>query len=490
MQIGVRLTDPNGLVSDAQKMYELQEKVASCMTRMFRKPENGGNPFLFSLAAPKPHELRDTLPNGQKLSTAATDGKKYYWNPDFLFKLSRDECPVVMQHESYHIIFFHSKRMRAAEPRKCNIAMDYVVNSCIESDHAKTQRKGKLWGGNIGDPWHLKDLLAFIDGQGNIPKGDCCYADVSQYGRPPEQIYDEIMRHWENSPRKCPECAALTIDPKTGKPNPPGPCKNRPNCDHKGMCCPHCGSPIDPSSGQGYGDGLPAPMDSHMDAAVSKQEVQSDVMRAAEQAVQMRGTVPSEIEDYLGELIKPTLKFTDLVRSACMKKVQDAGMQNDYKRYRKRWITPARGRMRQYLPKRHTHKPRWLAMLDTSGSMGDDDLVYGVSQLKCLGNTEGYVVPVDASPDWNAVTRIDSMEDLKRTKVVGRGGTVFDDFFREFPKRLGSDFDCVIVLTDGYCGEIPKELAPRCDVVWVLTQYHADYKPTFGRVAPLRPQKM
>lgn len=490
MQIGARLTDPDGVCTDHQQLYELQEKITSCMTRMFRKPENGGNPFLFSYSAPKPHELRETLPNGSQIDTAATDGKKYYWNPKFLNKLSRDEVPVVMQHEGHHVIFYHPSRMIEAEPRVRNIAMDYVVNSCIETDHIKTSRKGKLWGGNLGNPFLLKDLLTFIDGKGLLPKETSIYADVAQYGRPPEQIYDEIMKHWEKSPRKCPECAALSIDPKTGKPNPPGPCKNRPNCEHNGLCCPHCGSPIDPQSGTGTGDGLPAPMDSHMDAAVSKQEVQSDVMRAAQQAIQMRGTVPSEIEDYLGELIKPTMKFTDLVRSACMKKVQDAGMQNDYKRYRKRWIVAAKGRMKQYLPKRHTHKPRWLAMLDTSGSMGQDDLIYAISQLKCLGNTEGYIVPTDASPDWGSVTRIDRMDDLQRTKIVGRGGTVFDDFFKEFPSRLGTDFDCVIILTDGYCGEVPKNLAPKCDVVWVLTQNHKDYKPSFGRVAPLRPSKM
>jgi len=127
-------------------------------------------------------------------------------------------------------------------------------------------------------------------------------------------------------------------------------------------------------------------------------------------------------------------------------------------------------------------------MLDTSGSMGEDDLVYGISQLKVLGNhSEGFVVPVDGAPHWEGVTPIKKMDDLKRTKVVGRGGTVFDDFFREFPEKLGSDFDVVVIITDGYCGQVPIELRPPCDVVWVVTRGdHKDFKQLFGRVAPLR----
>jgi predicted metal-dependent peptidase len=226
-------------------------------------------------------------------------------------------------------------------------------------------------------------------------------------------------------------------------------------------------------------------MDAHIDTDMTQQEVQADLMRAADQASQMRGTVPSEIEGMLGELKKPVLKFTDIVRSALLKKVQDAGLNNDWHRLRRRYLQTS---PRQYLPKRYMHKPRWLAMLDTSGSMGDDDMAYGISQLQVLGsNTEGYVIPCDAQPHWAGVHKVEKADDLKRTKVVGRGGTVFDEFFRDFPKYLGTEFDVIIVLTDGDCGVVPLELRPKgIDVVWVLTRGNTSFRPSFGRVAPLR----
>jgi predicted metal-dependent peptidase len=468
------------------------------MTRMFRLPKNGGNPFLFSYSAPKPHELRNKV-GDQPITTAATDGRKYYWAPEFISKLSADELAWVMQHESYHDVFFHSERMIGCHPWVRNVAMDYVVDACIEVDHEKSGSNTKLWGGNLGNPLPLRKLLDWIDANKGVelPKDEpVVFTDKSLFGRSPESIYDEIMKHWEKSPRKCPTCGALSLNPKTKKPTPPGPCKDRGprddqggGCSHDGQCCPDCGAPPSGNGGSGKGEGLPQPMDAHIDSKASKAEVQTNVMRAARQASQTRGFVPSAIEEYLNELMNPTLKFTDIVRSSCMKKVQDAGLKNDWKRFRRRYISAS---PRQYLPKRHTHRPRWLCMLDTSGSMGPEDLVYGVSQLQVLGNgTEGYVVPVDAEVHWNAVTSIKNLEDLKQTKIVGRGGTVFDDFFKEFPNHLGLEFDCVIIITDGECGQIPIELKPPIDVVWVLTRgYHKDWKNSFGRVAPLRHEKM
>ena len=478
--IGQRLQDPKHVAENPQQLAECQVKISSTMTKLFRQPKNGGNPFLFAFTAPKPHEAVAEI-DGKGIGTAATDGKKYYWNLKFLETLTHDEVNIVMQHESYHVIFHHCTRLRGANHDIANRALDYVVNAVIEVDHERNQRPGQLWGGNLGDPLPLKKLLEYIDGKIELPEnGKCVYADKSLHGRSPENIYDEIMNHWEKSPRKCKTCGALSLDPKTGQSKIPQPWKQ--------PCCPSCGAK---PSGDGVGDGdtrgsgLPGTFDSHINSKTNKQEVQADTMRAAQQASQMRGTVPSEVEDLLGELVKPQIRFVDLVRSAMMRKVQDAGMKNDWKRFRKRYIA---AKPRQYLPKRYTHLPKWLCMLDTSGSMGDEDIRYGISQLQVLGNqTEGLIVPVDAAPHWAGTIKVKQVNDLKRTKVIGRGGTTFADFFREFPDKLGKDFDVVIVITDGYCDEIPLELKPRCDVVWVITRPdHTTFKPTFGRVTRLR----
>jgi predicted metal-dependent peptidase len=471
-------------------LHDLQEKISSTMTRLFRKPVNGGNPFLFALTAPKPHELVLEL-DGHTIDTAATDGRKFFWNPVFLAELTPDEVATVMQHEGYHVVFFHCKRGRGKMGQVWNIAVDYAVNGCILVDHDVTGRSGKLFGGNIGEPMSLKALLDSIDGTQELPKTQFCFADKSLHGRSPESVYDEIVDHWNKSPLKCPKCGNLSKSRGQGQggQGQGGQGQNDGDQDGTGQCpggcqcqegnqggCPSCGGSLFDQLGS---------LDSHIETTMSKQEVQADLMRAADQSSQMRGTLPAEIEGMLAELKKPTLKFTDIVRSAMLRKVQDAGVNNDWRRLRRRYLNT---NPRQYLPRRYMHKPRWLAMLDTSGSMSDDDMAYGISQLQVLGsNTEGYVIPCDATPHWKGVHKVESADDLKRTKVVGRGGTVFDEFFRDFPKHLGTNFDVIIVLTDGDCGTVPLGLRPKgIDVVWVLTRNNKNFKPTFGRVAPLR----
>lgn len=510
--IGSRLSDPDQVGGD--RMEGLKSKISTVLTRLFAKPENGGHPFLFALAAAKDHQLKLKIPGlHMPFKTAATDGKKFFWNPDFLFSLNEDQATVVMLHESFHVCFYHCSRMMAMENKRvANWAVDYVVNGVIWQDHKTTNRKADLWGtakdpGPLGSPLSLSDLLAAIAGKQDIPDGLHCFADETLYGRSPESIYDEIMAAMEKSPNKCKSCGSVSMGKKKDrgagkkgeKQQGKGPGKGEKGekqegdgegegehshgedgegCGGEGgEACPDCGSKGDMDS-----------MDSHITPVIDKAEIMSELMRAASTVKAMgRGSVPGAVEEALEHLMKPQLKFTDIIRSACARKVADAGLNNDWTRLRRRYLVT---NPRQYLPRRHTHTARWLAMIDTSGSMQADDIQYGISQLQCLGDTEGFVVPCDAAVAWDKVTEIKKATDLRGVKIVGRGGTVFDDFFANYKNKLGSDFDCIIVLTDGDCGTIPMNLRPKCDVVWVLTRPKTDYKPSFGRVAPLRQSRM
>ena len=480
-----RLQDPNNL-TNPRELKELQEKISSTMTRLFRKPENGGNPYLFSLSGPKPHSLVTEL-HGHKIDTAATNGKEFFWNPAFLASLDENQTATLMSHESFHVSFFHCNGERGAgkDQKDWNISCDYIVNACIESDHVKTKRdsKYKLWGGPLGAPITLMDFLNWIDGKAMTLTEHGCFADLTCVGMSPESIYDQIQQHKLTSPRRCKErnggCGAMSIDPKTGISTlGPGPQDlTLPEGDPWGPnCCLKCGAPPNYSP---YG-----PMDSHLPSAQTKDEILGDMMRAAEAATQMRGKVPSEVEAALAHLKKPQLSARDIIRHCFQRKALDIGAKNDYKRYKRRGmaqIPPV------YQPKKYDFKPRWLALLDTSGSMSDEDIANGLKELQLCGdNTEGYVVPCDASPKWASTTRITRATDLTRTKIVGRGGTIFEEFFQDYPKKLGSNFDLIVVITDGDCGHIPKNLRPPCDLLWIITN-NREFTPTFGRVCQLKP---
>jgi len=483
-----RLQDPCRVAGTPRQLDELQRKISDTMTRLFRKPENGGNPFLFALAGPKPHFLATEL-HGRPIETAATDGKHFFWAPAFLASLDPNQVSTVMSHESYHVLFFHCDPARAAgkHPHTWNIAVDYVVDGVIEHDHVKSGRSGKyqLWGGPLGTPIPLRDLLDWHLAKIDKLPDHGCFADPSCHGMSPETIYDQIQDAQLKSPRRCKErnggCGAMSMDPKTGAskfgPGPQDPAKKQGE-PWGPDCCPKCGAPPDYSP---FG-----PMDSHVPSDMTKDEVMGDMMRAAEQAEQMggRGNVPAEIEGALSELKKPTLQPRDIIRHCFQRKAIDVGNRNDWKRYKRRGLaqTPP-----VYLPRKHDFKPKWVALVDCSGSMSDGDIANGVKEMQLVAEgTEGYMVPCDAVPYWDKVTRITRASDLKRTQVAGRGGTVFDQFFAELPLKLGHDFDLVVIITDGDCGHVPTNLRPNCDVLWIITNKR-DFKPSFGRVCQLNP---
>jgi predicted metal-dependent peptidase/uncharacterized C2H2 Zn-finger protein len=93
----------------------------------------GGDPLLFSLLFPMEHVC--TL----SIRTAATDGRRYYWNPKFIIKQygptrSTIGLRIVCGHEAWHAIYMHPQRRGTRNPKLWNIAVDYIVNGTIMDD--------------------------------------------------------------------------------------------------------------------------------------------------------------------------------------------------------------------------------------------------------------------------------------------------------------------------------------------------------------------
>lgn len=61
-------------------------------------------------------------------STAATDGRKFYYNSEFVNKLSVKECEFLFGHETLHNVYDHMGRRGLRDPKLFNIAADFCVN--------------------------------------------------------------------------------------------------------------------------------------------------------------------------------------------------------------------------------------------------------------------------------------------------------------------------------------------------------------------------
>ena len=65
------------------------------------------------------------------IDTAATDGRKIYFSPNFLEELSDDELEFIMLHEIMHVVLRHTSRGEGRDDWFFNVACDIVVNSNI-----------------------------------------------------------------------------------------------------------------------------------------------------------------------------------------------------------------------------------------------------------------------------------------------------------------------------------------------------------------------
>src|SRR5262245_39554472 len=74
---------------------------------------------LVSQVEPKP---------SRQFPTMATDGKRHYYNPDFIATLSQEELLGVQAHESEHDARRHHTRRGARDPKEWNISCDYAIN--------------------------------------------------------------------------------------------------------------------------------------------------------------------------------------------------------------------------------------------------------------------------------------------------------------------------------------------------------------------------
>lgn len=118
------------------------------------------NPFFGNLAT----NLK--LINADKwCSTAATDGRNFYYNSRFVNMLKPGEIEFLFGHEVLHVVYDHMGRRDNRDPQLWNIANDYAVNADLKRH-------------KIGE---------FIT---SVP----CLYEVKYDGKYSEQIYDDLMK--------------------------------------------------------------------------------------------------------------------------------------------------------------------------------------------------------------------------------------------------------------------------------------------------------
>ncbi|MFI8966542.1 VWA-like domain-containing protein [Streptomyces sp. NPDC053493] len=206
--------------------------------------------------------------------------------------------------------------------------------------------------------------------------------------------------------------------------------------------------------------GVPAPWDlgpaGGADGVTGLGPVEAEALRRqTAQAVRAharqrsRGTVPAGWRRWAEEVLEPTVDWRKALTGAVREAAAWAAGAVDYTYRRPSRRTPALGG-RVVLPTLRRPLPRVAIVVDTSGSMGEDDLaaalaeVSGVLREVGIGGNRVAVLACDA--DVHAVARVTAVDQVE---LAGGGGTDMTVGIRAAlaapePPRI------VVVLTDGY----------------------------------------
>ena len=341
--------------------------------------------------------------------TAATNGRDFYYNKDFVSKLSVKKLEFLFGHEILHCVLDHFGRAGSRDRRLCNIAQDFAVNQILVDER-------------VGE---------------KITEVQICL-DSKYRGMAWEEIYDDLYEKAEKI--SLPELMKQLGDLLDEHINEDGQ-----------------GGKGEKSDKEGKGPGGM----SKEEAQKIRDEIKEAMIQSA--AAAGAGKVPAGIQRLIKDLTEPKMNWRQIVRQEIQSIVR-----NDYsfvRPSRKGWQTGA------ILPGMIPDTTIDVAIaIDMSGSIGDEDATTFLSEVKgIMDQYEDFKITLfcfDTEIYNPQVITQDNAMDLLDYEPQGGGGTDFEACFN-FMKEQGIEPKKFIMFTDGWpCGSWGDE--SYCDTLFIV----------------------
>lgn len=349
------------------------------------------------------------------LPTAATDGRKFYYNSRFIMMLKPKEVPCLVAHEVLHVVYDHLGRRGDRDPQLFNIANDYAVNADLKRH-------------KVGE---------FIT---TVP----ALYEFKYDGMSSEAIYDDLYQNAEK----------IDLNDLLDK-----------------LLDEHLDDESDGSNGESEGDAgknkSKRPKMSEQEREEIRQEMKQAIINAAKNSD--AGSIPNNVERMIKELTEPVMPWRELLQQNLT-----AAIKSDFS-----WMKPSRRswHMDAVMPGMTPGEEIDVdVFIDTSGSISHDQAKAFLSEVVGMVSAfDGFKLNIacfdtQVYNPQNFTT--DTFDQVSEYDIQGCGGTDFDCIFRflkeenRVPKRL-------IVFTDGYpygsWGD-PE----YCDTTWII---HGDPNP-------------
>lgn len=369
-------------------------------------------PFFGNLAT------RLKLVNGDSwLSTAATDGRNFYYNTDFVSKLKPREIEFLFGHEVLHNVYDHIARTGDfRDPGLFNCAADFCVNADLIEQ-------------KIGD------------------KINPCLFDVKYKGWSAEEVYDDLYKNAEKI--NINDLLSQLID------------------EHLD------GDQLSENDSDGSKDGSgKRPTISAEERRKIKDEIREAMLQAA-QAVGA-GNLPSGVKRLIKDLTKPVVNWRELLQQQIQSTVKDdfSWMRPNRRGWHMDAVLPGM--------KPGTQIDVCVA-IDTSGSIGVDDIKAFLSEVKgIMDSYDEYKIQVwcfDTAIYNHQTFNSDTLDDILSYEPQGGGGTDFMVNWN-FMKENNIEPKKFIMFTDGYPFDSWGD-PDYCDSVFII-KGNETVEPPFG----------
>ena len=399
------------------------------MTLLFK------HPFFGQLA------LRLTLtPADRKwCPTAATDGKKFYYNPAFIAELDDRENVFLVAHELGHCIYEHFLRGKGFDPKLYNIAGDYIINNTLDTE--------------IVSKGEYARVITYVKP----------YLNHKYDGWATEEVYDDLLEQQENGgkPEDEGELIDVHIDMGGGGAG---------NDDGDGVEMEGV------STGGGESDD-----DAGKPGGLSEEEqkqLQNEIKDAMLQASASvgAGNVPADMKRMIKDLLEPQMDWREIIRAQV-----ESSLKSNFT-----FMRPARKgwHMAAILPGMDKDMMIDVALaIDTSGSISQTMLTEFVSEIAgIMEQYDQYRIRI-----WQFDTQVygydeftsDDGRDVREYVITGGGGTDFDVNWTYMEKKE-IEPDQFIMFTDGQpCGSWGNP--DWCDTVFLVHTAYGKPESPFGQ---------
>lgn len=407
----------------AEDKAHLETKLAAARTRLILE-----KPFLGSLVMHLPLKAADP----KWCKTTATDARSFYYNPDYIARLTLEQTQFALAHEAMHCALSHFNRRGHRMRHRWDVACDYAVNMILDEERMQPPDAALMNAAYRG--LTAEEIYPLL------------------HEDPPEETQDMHLFDNDSSEGEDGQSQEQSQSPGKGQ----GEDENRDDRrDSQGA------EGQQQDSGQGEEQSAddrdgppPAPKD------LDKLDEQwKSRLAAAAQAARQAGKLSQSMLRLVDDLLSPQLPWRALLARYMMNAARD-----DYSFQR---ISRREGDA--LMPRLHSQSVKVVVALDTSGSVTREELQEFLTEIDALKAQVRADVVLHACDDkldgagpwhfamWETMTL--------PAELSGGGGTDFRPVFSWLEQeRINPDI--LVYFTDAE-GQFPRQ-EPAFPVVWLV----------------------